>query len=56
MFMITTPRKTVFVYEHMSIYVAVGQWNLNFLKTSKYDCHLTLVKYRVYDLENISPM
>jgi len=28
MFMITTPRKTVFVYEHVSIYMKVMQSDL----------------------------
>jgi len=28
MFMITTPGKTVFVYEHVSIYMKVRQWDL----------------------------
>ena len=28
MFMIITPRRTIFVYEHVSVYVAVKHWDL----------------------------
>jgi hypothetical protein len=28
MFMAITPRKTVFIYEHVSVYVAVKHWDL----------------------------